>query len=89
MQSKPLVCYEAGSNTSVEIGDELATFIDSQIRTGRYNSASEVVRAGYAICRTRKPNWRYSGLPFWKGFRVVHPNLSILKPLLPRKRKRA
>jgi antitoxin ParD1/3/4 len=33
-------------NTSVEIGDELGTFIDSQIRTGRYNSASEVVRAG-------------------------------------------
>jgi Arc/MetJ-type ribon-helix-helix transcriptional regulator len=28
-------------NTSVEIGDELGTFIDSQIRTGRYNSASE------------------------------------------------
>lgn len=33
-------------NTSVEIGDELGAFIDAQVRDGRYNSASEVVRAG-------------------------------------------
>jgi len=33
-------------NTSVEIGDELGQFIDYQIKSGRYASASEMVRAG-------------------------------------------
>ena len=33
-------------NTSVEIGDELGQFIDTQLQTGRYGSASEVIRAG-------------------------------------------
>lgn len=33
-------------NTSVEIGDELGQFVDHQVETGRYSSASEVVRAG-------------------------------------------
>lgn len=33
-------------NTSVEIGDELGRFVDVQVQSGRYASASEVVRAG-------------------------------------------
>lgn len=33
-------------NTSVSLGDHFADFIDAQVRTGRYGSASDVVRAG-------------------------------------------
>ena len=41
-------------NTSVEIGDELALFVDGQVKTGRYQSASEVVRAGLRALQDRE-----------------------------------
>ncbi len=33
-------------NTSVTIGEHFTRFIDEQVETGRYASASEVIRAG-------------------------------------------
>jgi antitoxin ParD1/3/4 len=36
-------------NTSFSVGDHFSGFIETQVREGRYNNASDVVRAGLRL----------------------------------------
>ncbi len=38
--------YIMAKNTSVTLGDHFDQFINQQLNTGRYGSASEIIRAG-------------------------------------------
>lgn len=41
-------------NTSVSLGDHLAEFIETQVKSGRYATASDVVRAGLRLLELRE-----------------------------------
>ena len=43
-----------GKNTSVSLGDHFTDFIEAQLNDGRYQSASEVVRAGLRLLEERQ-----------------------------------
>lgn len=38
-----------GRNTSVSLGDHFEAFVDSKVASGRYQNASEVIRAGLRL----------------------------------------
>ncbi len=43
-----------GKNTSVDIGNELSEFVSQGVQTGRYGSASEMVRAGLRLLQDQE-----------------------------------
>jgi antitoxin ParD1/3/4 len=43
-----------GRNTSITLGDHFLHFVDEQVQSGRYGSASDVVRAGLRLLEERE-----------------------------------
>ena len=43
-----------GKNTSISIGDHFENFIQKEVSTGRYSSASEVVRTALRLLETEE-----------------------------------
>lgn len=43
-----------GRNTSIALGDHFAEFIDDRVKSGRYASANDVVRAGLRLLEERE-----------------------------------
>lgn len=41
-------------NTSFSLSEELKVFVESEVATGRYNSSSEVIRAGIRLLKERE-----------------------------------
>ena len=41
-------------NTSFSLGDHFSDFVEAEVATGRYGSASEVVRAGLRLLQDRE-----------------------------------
>ena len=41
-------------NTSISLGNHFAAFISEQIKSGRYNTASDVVRSGLRLLEERE-----------------------------------
>ncbi|WP_028222683.1 type II toxin-antitoxin system ParD family antitoxin [Paraburkholderia oxyphila] len=45
-------------NTSISLGDHFAEFVDAQVLSGRYGSASDVVRAGLRLLESHETQVR-------------------------------
>jgi len=43
-----------GKNTSIALGDHFEKFISSVLNTGKYNTASEVIRAGLRLLEQKE-----------------------------------
>jgi antitoxin ParD1/3/4 len=43
-----------GKNTSFSLGDHFTGFVETQLSNGRYQSASEVIRAGLRLLEERE-----------------------------------
>ena len=59
-------------NTSISLGDHFADFIDAQVRSGRYGSASEVVRSGLRLLEEHEAKVRALREAFQKRMRAKH-----------------
>lgn len=49
-----LVRYSMSRNTSVALGEHFAEFITKQVESGRYSTASDVVRSGLRLLEERE-----------------------------------
>ena len=73
-------------NTSVSLGDHFATFIDAQVRAGRYSSASDVVRAGLRLLEEHEARVRALEAALIEGEQSGPPQAFDFDAFIARKR---
>lgn len=56
-----------GKNTSVSLGEHFESFVADKIRTGRFNSASEVIRSALRLLEDEEKKLDYLNEALLKG----------------------
>lgn len=65
--------YSMSKNTSIILGDHFDNFIKSEIKSGRYASASEVVRSGLRLLEVEKQKIKSINNALSKGEKSGEP----------------
>jgi len=73
-------------NTSIYLGDHFAGFIDRQVRTGRYGTASDVVRAGLRLLEDHETRVKALEAALVEGENSGEPRLFDFDAFKARKR---
>ena len=76
-------------NTSITIGDELSNFVATQVESGRYGSASEVVRAGLRMLEEHEAKLRALRAALQEGEDSGTPTAFDFDDLAKRKRQKS
>jgi len=76
-------------NTSVSLGDHFAEFIEDQVKSGRFGSASDVVRAGLRLLEEREARLSALQAALIEGERSGEPEPFDFDEFLEDKRKAA
>lgn len=74
-------------NTSISIGTELSDFVANQVESGRYGSASEVVRAGLRLLEEHEAKLRALRAALEHGERSGKPTEFDFDAFIERKRR--
>ncbi len=78
-----------GKNTSVSLGDHFAEFVEDRVRAGRYNTASDVVRAGLRLLEEQEAKLDALRVELEKGERSGPSRPFDFDAFLARKKKSA
>jgi antitoxin ParD1/3/4 len=76
-------------NTSISLGDHFAEFIEEQVKSGRFRSASDVVRAGLRLLEEREARLSALQAALIEGERSGEPEPFDFDDFLERKRRAA
>ncbi|WP_244808868.1 type II toxin-antitoxin system ParD family antitoxin [Caballeronia zhejiangensis] len=74
-------------NTSVSLGEHFADFVEDRVRVGRYNTASDVVRAGLRLLEEQEAKLDTLRAELEKGERSGPSRPFNFDAFLARKRK--
>jgi antitoxin ParD1/3/4 len=75
-------------NTSISLGEHFTEFVDSQVETGKYASASEVVRAGLRLLEEHEAYVAAVRTALIEGEQSGEPQPFDVKAMIAEKRRK-